>query len=102
MLTVFTTDIFDKWMHELKDIRAKTKIQVRIRRLKNGNFGDVESIGEGFSELKIHEGKGYRVYLKKVENTIVLLINGGSKSTQQKDIDRAKQIFREIEGDLWV
>lgn len=87
-------------MHDLKDIRAKTKIQVRIRRLKQGNFGDVESIGDGFSELKIHEGKGYRVYLRKIDNTIVLLISGGDKSTQQKDIDKAKQIFREIEGDL--
>ncbi|HHR6080936.1 TPA: type II toxin-antitoxin system RelE/ParE family toxin [Providencia alcalifaciens] len=100
MLTVLTTDIFNRWMHDLKDIRAKTKIQVRIRRLKQGNFGDVESIGDGFSELKIHEGKGYRVYLKKIDNTIVLLISGGDKSTQQKDIDKAKQIFREIEGDL--
>ncbi|HGN0869668.1 type II toxin-antitoxin system RelE/ParE family toxin [Providencia sp. JGM181] len=100
MLTVLTTDIFNRWMHDLKDIRAKTKIQVRIRRLKQGNFGDVESIGDGFSELKIHEGKGYRVYLRKIDNTIVLLISGGDKSTQQKDIDKAKQIFREIEGDL--
>ncbi|HEQ1859754.1 TPA: type II toxin-antitoxin system RelE/ParE family toxin [Providencia alcalifaciens] len=100
MLTVLTTDIFNRWMHDLKDIRAKTKIQVRIRCLKQGNFGDVESIGDGFSELKIHEGKGYRVYLRKIDNTIVLLISGGDKSTQQKDIDKAKQIFREIEGDL--
>ncbi|EUD07087.1 TPA: type II toxin-antitoxin system RelE/ParE family toxin [Providencia alcalifaciens] len=100
MLTVLTTDIFNRWMHDLKDIRAKTKIQVRIRRLKQGNFGDVESIGNGFYELKIHEGKGYRVYLRKIDNTIVLLIIGGDKSTQQKDIDKAKQIFREIEGDL--
>lgn len=100
MLTVLTTDIFNRWMHDLKDIRAKTKIQVRIRRLKQGNFGDVESIGDGFSELKIHEGKGYRVYLRKIDNTIVLLISDGDKSTQQKDIDKAKQIFREIEGDL--
>ncbi|WBM60735.1 type II toxin-antitoxin system RelE/ParE family toxin [Providencia sp. PROV188] len=68
-------------MHDLKDIRAKTKIQIRIRRLKQGNFGDVESIGDGFSELKIHEGKGYRVYLRKIDNTIVLLISGGDKST---------------------
>lgn len=90
MLTVLTTDIFNRWMHDLKDIRAKTKIQVRIRRLKQGNFGDVESIGDGFSELKIHEGKGYRVYLRKIDNTIVLLISGGDKSTQQKDIDKAK------------
>ncbi|MTC70897.1 type II toxin-antitoxin system RelE/ParE family toxin [Providencia sp. wls1914] len=100
MLTVLTTDIFNRWMHDLKDIRAKIKIQVRIRRLKQGNFGDVESIGDGFSELKIHEGKGYRVYLRKIDNTIVLLISCGDKSTQQKDIDKAKQIFREIEGDL--
>ncbi|MGO2335569.1 type II toxin-antitoxin system RelE/ParE family toxin [Providencia sp.] len=100
MMSVLTTDIFDGWMKDLKDIRAKTKIQVRIRRLKNGNFGDVEAIGDGFSELRIHEGPGYRIYLKKVNNVVVILINGGNKVTQQKDIVKAKQIFKAIEGKL--
>ena len=98
MITVLTTDIFDDWIGALKDIRAKTKIQARIRRIKNGNFGDIEPIGEGFSELRIHEGKGYRVYLRKTNTFIVILLCGGDKTTQQKDIEKAKLIFKEIEG----
>ncbi|MBI6547622.1 type II toxin-antitoxin system RelE/ParE family toxin [Xenorhabdus lircayensis] len=100
MITVLTTDIFDNWIGSLKDLRAKTKIQARIRRIKNGNFGDIEPIGEGFSELRIHEGKGYRVYLRKTNNIVVILLCGGDKTTQQKDIEKAKLIFKEVEGEL--
>ncbi|MGX5056341.1 type II toxin-antitoxin system RelE/ParE family toxin [Enterobacter asburiae] len=100
MITVLSTEIFDGWIDELKDLRAKTKIQARIRRLKNGNFGDIEPVGEGFSEMRIHEGKGYRVYLKSHGKIIVILLCGGDKATQQKDITRAKSIFKEIEGEL--
>ncbi len=100
VITVLTTDIFDDWIGALKDIRAKTKIQARIRRIKNGNFGDIEPIGEGFSELRIHEGKGYRVYLRKTNTFIVILLCGGDKTTQQKDIEKAKLIFKEIEGEV--
>ncbi|WP_160187638.1 type II toxin-antitoxin system RelE/ParE family toxin [Escherichia coli] len=100
MITVLSTEIFDNWIDSLKDVRAKTKIQARIRRLKNGNSGDIEPVGEGFSEMRIHEGKGYRVYLKKNGKVIVVLLCGGDKSTQQKDILRAKAIYKEIEGEL--
>ncbi|CDH00543.1 type II toxin-antitoxin system RelE/ParE family toxin [Xenorhabdus bovienii] len=100
MVTVLTTDIFDDWIDALKDLRAKTKIQARIRRMKNGNFGDIEPVGDGFSEIRIHEGKGYRVYLKIKNNVIVILLCGGDKTTQQKDINKAKLIFKEIEGEL--
>ncbi|HFF1655366.1 TPA: type II toxin-antitoxin system RelE/ParE family toxin [Providencia rettgeri] len=99
--TVLTTDLFDNWIRDLKDLRAKTKIQVRIRRLKNGNFGDIEPISDGFSELRIHEGQGYRVYLKQKNNVMVILLSGRSKGTQQKDIIKAKQVFSQIEGELW-
>lgn len=100
MITVLSTEIFDGWIDELKDLRAKTKIQARIRRLKNGNFGDIEPVGEGFSEMRIHEGKGYRIYLKSHGKIIVILLCGGDKGTQQKDITRAKSIYKEIEGEL--
>ncbi len=100
MITVLTTDIFDDWIGALKDVRAKTKIQARIRRIKSGNFGDIEPIGEGFSELRIHEGKGYRVYLRKTNTFIVILLCGGDKTTQRKDIEKAKLIFNEIEGEV--
>jgi len=94
MYLVEKTDEFDKWLRKLKDIRAKTKILFRIQRIEqNGNFGDCEPAGEGISELRIHYSRGYRVYLKEHEEKIVLLINGGDKSTQQKDIEKAKQIW---------
>lgn len=88
MITVLSTEIFDGWIDELKALRAKTKIQARIRRLKNGNFGDIEPVGEGFSEMRIHEGKGYRVYLKSHGKIMVILLCGGDKATQQKDITK--------------
>ncbi len=94
MYLVEKTDEFDKWLRKLKDIRAKTKILFRIQRIEqNGNFGDCEPVGEGISELRIHYARGYRVYLKEHEEKMVLLINGGDKSSQQKDIEKAKQIW---------
>ncbi|MDI7245614.1 type II toxin-antitoxin system RelE/ParE family toxin [Providencia rettgeri] len=102
MITVLTTECFDSWIKNLRDIRAKTKILMRIRRLKNGNYGDVQPIGDGFSELRIHEGQGYRVYLKQKSNVIIILLCGGTKATQQKDIHKAKLLFGEVEGELWI
>jgi len=94
MYIIEKTDEFDKWLRKLKDIRAKTKILFRIQRIEQyGNFGDCEPVGEGISELRVHYSKGYRVYLKEYGEKIVLLLNGGDKSTQQKDIAKAKQIW---------
>lgn len=97
-IDIKTTNIFDEWINNLKDLRAKTKIQVRIKRLQFGNFSDVKPIGEGLSELRINEGKGYRVYLKNQNNVIVILLCGWDKNTQQKDIQKAKLIAKAIEG----
>ena len=94
MYIIEKTDEFDKWLRKLKDIRAKTKILFRIQRIEQyGNFGDCEPVGEGISELRIHYAKGYRVYLKEYGEKIVLLLNGGDKSSQQKDIAKAKLIW---------
>jgi putative addiction module killer protein len=96
MYIIEKTDEFDKWLRKLKDIRAKTKILFRIQRIEQyGNFGDCEPVGEGISELRIHYTKGYRVYLKEDGEKIVLLLNGGDKSTQRKNIAKAKQIWSE-------
>jgi len=96
MYIIEKTDEFDKWLRKLKDIRARTKILFRIQRIEQyGNFGDCEPVGEGISELRIHYAKGYRVYLKEYGDKIVVLLNGGDKSTQQKDIVKAKQIWSE-------
>ena len=94
MYSIEKTEIFDKWLRKLKDKRAKAKILFRIQRIEEqGNFGDCEPVGQGISELRIHYAKGYRVYLKEQGNTIVLLLNGGTKSSQEKDIARAKNIW---------
>ena len=85
---------FVSWMENLKDLRAKAKILVRLDRISLGNFGDTKSVGEGVSELRIHEGKGYRVYFGREGDEIVLLLCAGNKASQQKDIKLAKQYWR--------
>ena len=101
MYIIEKTDEFDKWFRKLKDVRAKTKILFRIQRIEQyGNFGDCESVGEAISELRIHYAKGYRVYLKEHGEKIVLLLNGGDKSTQQRDIAKAKQIWSDYKDGL--
>ena len=90
------TEQFANWLESLKDLRARAKILVRIKRLEMGNFGDVKSVGGGISELRITEGKGYRVYLKNINGRLVLLLCGGDKSTQKKDIAQAKIIAQEV------
>lgn len=91
-----TTD-FDKWFRKLKDLRAKAKILVRIQKLeKEEHFGDCEPVGNGIRELQINYAKGYRVYFKEMDGKIVILLIGGGKSTQQKDIEKAKEIWDKL------
>lgn len=96
MIELKQTDTFQKWESKLKDKQAKTLIAARLFRLAHGLAGDVKPVGEGISELRIHHGKGYRVYFKKTGNTIILLLCGGNKSTQQQDIKKAKQLAKEV------
>ncbi len=96
MVEVKKTDEFDSWLKDLKDQKAKAKILVRIQRLEAGNPGQVNSVGDGISEMKIDSGPGYRVYYKQTGQQIVLLLCGGDKSTQDKDIKRAKAIVAEL------
>ena len=101
MYIIEKTDEFEKWFRKLKDIRTKAKILFRIQRIEeHGNFGDCESVGQGISELRIHYAKGYRVYLKEHKGKLVLLLNGGDKSTQQKDIEKAKGIWDDYKNEL--
>ena len=96
MYLIEKTSEFDKWFRKLRDKKAKAKILIRIQRIEEyGNFGDCQSVGEGISELRIHYAKGYRVYLKEHGEQIVLLLIGGDKSTQRKDIETAKQLWEE-------
>lgn len=96
MFVVNKTETFDIWLNGLRDERAKASIAGRIERLEFGNFGDVSPVGEGVRELRVHTGPGYRVYFKQTGTTIVLLLCGGDKSSQARDIKRAKAMAAEI------
>ncbi len=88
---------FDKWLKKLKDLRAKAKILFRIQKLENEeHFGELKPVGNGISELKINYAKGYRVYFKEKDGKIIVLLIGGDKSTQQKDIEKAKEIWEKL------
>jgi putative addiction module killer protein len=98
MIEVRQTDLFASWLRKLRDEQARARIQIRIRRLSLGNFGDVKPVGEGVSELRIDYGPGYRVYLQRIGSLLVLLLAGGSKKTQDADIAKAKQIAKEAQN----
>ncbi|MEQ9302246.1 MAG: type II toxin-antitoxin system RelE/ParE family toxin [Cyclobacteriaceae bacterium] len=101
MYSIEKTELFDKWLRKLKDQRAKAKILFRIQRVEeHGNFGDCEPVGLGISELRIHYAKGYRIYLKEYRGRIILLLNGGDKSSQQKDIEKAKEVWSTYKDEL--
>jgi len=88
---------FDKWLRKLKDLRAKAKILFRIQKLEiDEYFGDCKPVGEGIHELRIDYSKGYRIYFKEKEGKIIILLVGGEKSTQQKEIEKAKEIWKRI------
>jgi putative addiction module killer protein len=97
MYFIEKTTEFDKWLRKLKDLRAKVKILIRIQKLEEDeHFGDCESVGDGIKELKINYAKGYRVYFKEKDNKIIILLLGGDKSTQQSDIEKAKEIWKSL------
>jgi putative addiction module killer protein len=97
MLEVRETDEFSDWLGALRDLRGKAKILVRIERLANGNPGDVQPVGEGVSELRINYGPGYRVYYVQRGQRFILLLAGGDKGTQDRDIAQAKRLNAEYE-----
>ncbi len=88
---------FQEWLDSLRDIKAKVRIEKRLERVALGNLGDYRSVGEGVYELKIDYGPGYRIYFGQIGSTIVLLLCGGDKSTQEQDILRAKEYWRDYE-----
>jgi putative addiction module killer protein len=96
MIEIRKTDNFSQWIDGLQDIRARARILVRIERLKAGNPGDVKPIGEGISELRIDYGPGYRVYFKRIGQKVIILLAGGDKKTQPKDIRTAISLSRNL------
>ena len=92
MFRIKKTEYFSKWRNLIKDDYARAKIDLRIEQTKLGNFGDFKFVGDGIYEMRIHYGPGYRIYYTKEDDVIVLLLVGGDKSTQQKDIEKAKEL----------
>jgi putative addiction module killer protein len=90
------TDVYTDWFSSLRDTQAKARINARLRRAELGNFGDCEPVGEGVSEMRIHHGPGYRVYWVQRGQEIFILLAGGDKSTQAKDIKTALQLARKL------
>lgn len=99
MVSVVRTRVFDHWLRNLKDAHGRSRILMRLERLGQGNPGQARSIGEGLFELKIDTGPGYRVYCLRHGDMLVLLLCGGDKSSQQKDINRAHRLADEWRAD---
>ncbi len=96
MYQVYKTEIFAEWFKTLNDETAKNKIRVRIDRLEMGNLGDHHTVGDGVSELRITYGPGYRIYYVLRGREIIILLCGGDKSSQNKDIKKAKKMAKEV------
>src|ERR1043166_431320 len=90
---------FEDWFGDIRDKQAAARIDARLTRVESGNLGDCKSIGEGVSDLRVDYGPGYRIYFAESGRTIVVLLCGGDKSAQQRDINRAKAMWREYGGD---
>ena len=98
MKLIYTTQAFDLWFGSLKDKLAARRIQARIDRAEEGNFGDHKAVGEGVYEMRIHHCPGFRVYFLPKGSEIVILLAGGDKSTQTQDIQTAQELARQLKG----
>lgn len=96
MVEIKQTDTFRRWEHKLKDRTAKAAIAARLFRLANGLSGDITPVGQGVSEYRIHHGPGYRLYFKQNGHELIILLCGGDKSTQSRDIELAKALAKEL------
>lgn len=96
MLQIRKTDVYAAWIDDLRDVKGRARILVRIERLAAGNPGDVKPVGEGVSELRIDYGPGYRVYFTRRGQELVILLAGGDKSTQATDIKTALRLARNL------
>ena len=97
MFIIEKTPEFDKWFRKLKNLKAKAKILFRIQKIESyGHFGDCKQVGNGIRELRINFAKGYRIYFKERNGKLIILLIGGNKSTQQKDIEKAKEIWKKL------
>jgi len=93
---IVRTGVFQRWLNRLRDRQAQARIEIRIRRLAEGNPGQVRDVGYGVSEAKIDFGPGYRLYYKHRDRTVILLLCGGDKNSQQRDIALAHQLAKQL------
>ena len=96
MIEVRQTEVFARWFLRLRDLRARARIQTRVDRLEMGNAGDARPVGEGVSEMRIDYGPGYRVYFIQRGSELIILLAGGDKSSQSKDISNALRLASEL------
>ncbi len=96
VLEIRKTEVYAQWLDGLRDVRARARVLVRVERLAAGNPGDVRPVGEGVSELRIDYGPGYRVYFKKQGRMILVLLVGGDKRTQGRDVRTALRLARNL------
>jgi putative addiction module killer protein len=99
-IVIVETQQFRDWLDNLRDGKARLRIDDRLRRFANGNGGDTRSVGEGVQELRLHFGAGYRVYYTWREGVFIILLCGGDKSSQARDIKRAKQLAKEADNGI--
>jgi putative addiction module killer protein len=99
-VAILQTEVFRDWLEGLRDRRAKVRIADRLRRLADGNAGDTKSVGEGLHELRLTFGPGYRIYYIWQGDVLIILLNGGDKSTQRRDIAKAKRLAKEAEDGI--
>ena len=95
VVEIIESDTFREWLDNLRDRAAVARINARLRRVSLGNFGDAHSVGDGVYELRMHYGPGYRVYFLREGETVVILLCGGDKDSQRRDIERAKQLAQD-------
>ncbi len=99
-VTIFQTETFRDWLNGLRDRKARIRIDDRLKRLASGNAGDTKSVGEGVRELRFHFGAGYRIYYMWRGDVLIILLNGGDKDSQKRDIALAKDLARETDDGI--
>lgn len=97
MFTVLQVHAFQAWLDNLKDMKARIRIAARLRLAEAGNLGDWKSVGEEVSEMRVDVGPGYRLYFTRRQNILIVMLAGGDKSTQSRDIKRAQRLLKQLE-----
>lgn len=99
MFTVVQTETFRDWLDDLRDLKSRMRIVARLRHAEAGNLGDWKSVGGGVSEMRVDAGPGYRLYFARQQNIVIVMLAGGDKSTQARDIKRAQKLLSELESE---